>query len=272
MTERSTPSYHNLHSSQALLAAGRRMEARGSSTAHTQLIQQALAGLPAHGTFLEVGAATATMARQVATACPGWKVYASDQHEALLRMGAAWHAEAHGSPSPVTLFPWDITNPPPPAAPMADVIASCMMSVWIDPAAMRRALEHLQSVLRPGGRLLFLDQDQHTDSFFCGEPALTRRILARRGRSFPGVCGPALAALAEEVGLQVIKVEPLQWRADRVDSYVRLLVDRLARSQVANGDIHADEGARWLEAVDQADQAGTFRYCITYYALWLGQR
>ena len=125
----------------------------------------------------------------------------------------------------------------------------------VDPG---KALAEMARVTRPGGRVVVSDTDYDSLVVEAVDLELTRRILAHHAdRMESGRIGRRLPGLFLNAGLGAVVVTPYAAVATEYDEEVLKLRDKAERAAQA-GAIAPADGARWVESLIEADQAGRF--------------
>ena len=130
-----------------------------------------------------------------------------------------------------------------------------------------RALREVARVTRPGGRIVAIEPDYGTLSIEGASRQVTRELLAARRAHFlsPRV-GRELPGLCRSLGLADLEVILAPMLARVLDSDVG---DWLRRKYVlpaeAAAEISHEEGAKWLEELKAASDAGHFCHAVFVY-------
>jgi SAM-dependent methyltransferase len=164
----------------------------------------------AEGLVLEVGVGSGLNIPFYSTAVR--RLYALDPSAELLRMAGA---RAHDAP-----FPMEFLQHPAEAIPLADGVVDCVVTTWTlctvrDPV---RALIEMRRVLRPAGRLIFVEHGRSPD----------RRIVRWQDRLTPlwrrvtGGChlNRSIDRLLGQGGFDVVEVETGYISGPRVGAFL----------------------------------------------------
>jgi ubiquinone/menaquinone biosynthesis C-methylase UbiE len=122
-----------------------------------RLVAQVLAGLPAGGTIVDVGAGTGTLAIALAQAAPTAELVAVDGDPEVLAIAAAKQGAA------AVEWKRGLAGELPLADGSCDRVTMSLLLHHLDPAGKRAALAEARRVLRPGGRLHIADWGRPRD-------------------------------------------------------------------------------------------------------------
>ena len=131
-----------------------------------------------------------------------------------------------------------------------------------------RAVGEMRRVLRPGGRLVLLDVDWDTLVVTAGTDLLdvTRRLVQYgTDRHASGTIGRRLYALLRTHRFKSISCEPfVSWTTDWTVANCLMGFDWWTREACRAGSITPAERTRWLHAIFQQAEEGTFYSAITF--------
>jgi SAM-dependent methyltransferase len=135
-----------------------------------------------------------------------------------------------------------------------------------DPA---RALAQMVRVVRPGGKVVVLDRDIETRTMDVPDRGVTRRIVNFWCDSFlGGWIGRQLPRLFREAGLVDVAVEPVTVvDTDYAAFDAQYNLKRVAQRAHLAGAITADEGARWIDALEKLAATGSFFTSMTNFVV-----
>jgi SAM-dependent methyltransferase len=131
------------------------------------------------------------------------------------------------------------------------------------------ALAEMVRVVKSGRNIVVIDRDIETRTIDAPDPGLTRRILHFWCDSFlGGWIGRQLPRLFRDAGLSDIIVEPVTVvERDFATFDAQYDLTRVVNRAVVGGAITDDEGARWLSALHQMADAGSFFSSMTSFVV-----
>jgi ubiquinone/menaquinone biosynthesis C-methylase UbiE len=132
-----------------------------------------------------------------------------------------------------------------------------------------RALAEMVRVARPGARLVASEPDWGTLAVDLPTDTVTRRLLELHDRRLaqPWI-GRHLPALFHELGLANVVVVPQTVILDRLDVADPVLRLRdTAQQACETGIVTADEAAKWVACLQDADRAGRFFAACTLFTV-----
>ena len=154
----------------------------------------------------------------------------------------------------------------------ADVCIAQTVLLHVPAAVLSRALAEMARVVKPGGRVLTLDQDMST--FVVDHPnmELTERIVHANLRRYenPWMGRQARRRLLE-AGLRDVRVEVIVQAETDPASYLVGSAERTAQAVAELSAITADEANGWLRQLRELADTGRFFASLNYYA-WVGRK
>jgi ubiquinone/menaquinone biosynthesis C-methylase UbiE len=159
------------------------------------------------------------------------------------------------------------------ALPIADASADAVLAqtvlIHLTPATLDEVLAEARRVLKPGGRLVSVDQDAGTRVIDHPDRQTTRAIIdyACDHLSADGWLGRRLPRLLRSAGFRVESVEIHPHLTTSPHGYLFDGASRIARAAMDGGAITAEAGQRWIGQLHELAQAGSFlasvNYCVT---------
>jgi SAM-dependent methyltransferase len=147
---------------------------------------------------------------------------------------------------------------------VADVAVAQTVLLHVPRAALAGTLAEMVRVVRPGGRVISVDQDM--DGWLVDHPdrEMTTRLLRQNTvhRYGEGWAGRRMAALFRAAGLRDIEVVGSTHIDTVRDSHLHNNLLRMLAEQVRAGLVAEPEAARWR---DQLDAQDGFFSALTYY-------
>jgi SAM-dependent methyltransferase len=222
----------------------------------------AAAALRPGDTVVEVGCGTGVLLAELASAVgPGGRVvgiepqpaFAEAARDRLATLGLAGRAEVRTVSAE--------------KLPLADASAAACVAqtvlIHLPGAALTGVLEQMCRVVRPGGRVVSLDQDGDTWVIDHPDRALTRRIIRFNSdeRYADGWTGRRLPRLLGAAGLADVTLTVWPHVDTEVGSYLHGMALRLADAAVEAGVLTGGEHARWVAGLDSL---GSFLSSINY--------
>lgn len=261
------PDYRRLDLTGQGLAAAKRIEARAREPASEALFDSLVRPLlgPDVRRVLEVGCGTAALGRRIAQVLPHAQVLATDKSEAML------HAARQNLPlgSTVHLQAWDVLDDaafPFDAKPF-DLIVSAVMMPYLGNAECAHVIQALAARLGPGGALVFLEQDLHTDALHLPDFALWRQVMGKDRRDLKASHALGLRPLLRDAGLRVAPDRTFVWTDTTYGPYLRDLLGQFASDARRDGRIDDAGLARWHHLLEAQVIAGDFWYGLVYHAV-----
>ena len=261
------PDYRQLDATGEGLSAAARMDARAREPASAALFEALVAPhlLATTRWILEVGCGSGALARRLASALPGAAICACDKSQAMLDA-----ASSHLDPgSAVRLARWDCLDER--AFPFEqarfDLIVSSVVVPYLDDAETADLVLRLAARLNPGGTLLLVEQDLHSDSLHMPYFDLWRKIVAKDERNLKPTHCLGLRPLLRAAGLHVAPDRAFLWTEDHYGPYLRDLLGRFAKDALDLHRITAEERQLWLETLEDLSQTNDFWYGLTYHAI-----
>ena len=149
-------------------------------------------------------------------------------------------------------------------------VAACLAQtvlIHLAPALLQEVLREMIRVVRPGGRVVSLDQDGDTWVIDHPDRELTRRIVRFNSdqRYADGWTGRNLRRLFLAEGLAGVEVTTSTHVDTDGASYLSGMARRIADAAAAVGDITPGERDGWLTQLNASTEAGRFFSSITYY-------
>ncbi len=132
-----------------------------------------------------------------------------------------------------------------------------------------RALAQMVRVVKSGGKIVVIDRDIETRTIDASDRLLTRRILHFWCDSFlGGWIGRQLPRLFREAGLSDVEVEPVTVvERDFTAFDAQYDLTRVVNRAVDGGAITREEGTRWLSALHEMADAGSFFSSMTSFVV-----
>jgi ubiquinone/menaquinone biosynthesis C-methylase UbiE len=155
--------------------------------------------------------------------------------------------------------------------PLADASADAVLAqtvlIHLAPATLDAVLAEARRVLKPGGRLVSVDQDAGTRVIDHPDRETTSAIIsyACGHLSADGWMGRRLPRLLRSAGWRVESVEIHPHLTTSPHGYLFDSAIRLAQAAVDGGAITPESGQRWTGQLQELAQAGSFLLSINYY-------
>ncbi|MBC8084638.1 MAG: methyltransferase domain-containing protein [Hymenobacter sp.] len=149
-----------------------------------------------------------------------------------------------------------------------DACVAQTVLIHLPAAVQEQALQEMARVVRPGGRVVSLDQDGDTWVIDHPDRALTRRIVQFNSdqRYADGWTGRRLGRLFRATGLQQVQVHALVHTDTATDSYLHGMAGRIAGAAAEVGVVTHAEKENWVRQLHELASQGDFFSSITYYA------
>ena len=133
---------------------------------------------------------------------------------------------------------------------------------------LQEALREMIRVVRPGGRVVSVDQDGDTWVIDHPDRELTRRIVRFNSdqRYADGWTGRRLRRFFRQAGLSDVEVHTRTHVDTAIDSYLYGMALRVAGSAAEAGTISEAERSEWVRQLHELASAGDFFSSITSFA------
>jgi ubiquinone/menaquinone biosynthesis C-methylase UbiE len=157
------------------------------------------------------------------------------------------------------------------ALPLADASADAVLAqtvlIHLAPATLDAVLAEARRVLKPGGRLVSVDQDAGTRVIDHPDRQTTRAIIKYDCDHLfaDGWLGRRLPRLLHSAGFSVESVEIHPHLATSPHGYMFDSAIRFARAAVDGGAITPEAGIRWIGQLHELARAGSFLASVNYY-------
>jgi SAM-dependent methyltransferase len=206
---------------------------------------------------LDVGCGTGEDVREIARRHPGVAVVGIDADPARV---ADAERLTLGVPRPVEFRVADAVRLPFEDGVFDAVRADRVFHHLAEPA---RAAAEMARVARPGGRVVVSDLEYESLVVAGVDPALTRRVAGWWADHVPaGRVARDLPGLFRDAGLSGVEVRACALAATSYDETVLHLAERAAQAAEA-GALTAEEAARWVAGLQDADRADRFVCTLT---------
>ena len=142
----------------------------------------------------------------------------------------------------------------------------CERLLQVHPAP-RTIVAELVRILRPGGRLVAVEPDWGTLALDPGDLDVVRRLAVQCAEGFSdGWTGRKLGRYLREAGLEAVRVEPATVVLHEFPTVLKAMnLGPFLEAAIGCGRIAPNEGHGLLEALRDADEAGTFLFAMTTF-------
>lgn len=248
------------------LSLARRLEIRGASPAQIALRRAYLrfSGIRRGHTVLDVGCGTGVVTRDLARLVGRSGQAVGIDPSAVFIREARRLARQNGLGGNLRFQAADGRK-----LPVADgrFDASLAVTVLLHAPGKERIVAEMARVVRPGGKVIVVEQDHESTLLDHDDEALTLRIQraywdsalvdSRSGRKIPGLLGRA--------ELKRIRILPLVHVETRLDAFLREILENRAHRLAASRVITKRQAHGWLETLERKSAEGTFFYSMNYY-------
>ncbi|HEV2458657.1 MAG TPA: methyltransferase domain-containing protein [Ktedonobacterales bacterium] len=149
----------------------------------------------------------------------------------------------------------------------ADVCIAQTVLLHVPATVLPRALAEMARAVKPGGRVLTLDQDMSTFVVDHPDTELTERIVrANLQRYEQPWMGRQARRRLMEAGLRDVRVEVIVQAETDPAGHLIGSAERTAQAVADIGAITADEAEGWLQQLREQVDAGHFFASLNYYA------
>jgi ubiquinone/menaquinone biosynthesis C-methylase UbiE len=222
-----------------------------------------LAGLRPGDNAVELGCGTGSLLADLAAAAgPAGTVLGVEPQpyfveRARARLGDYPTVTVHAGPAEAL----------PLAGDSVDAAVAQTVLLHLAPATLDAVLGEARRVLKPGGRLVSVDQDAGTRVIDHPDRVTTRAITRYScdHRFADGWLARRLPRLMRAAGFAVESVEMHPHLATSPEGYMFNGVVRLAQAAVDGGAITGEAGERWIGQLRELAEAGSFLTSIDYY-------
>lgn len=249
--------------------AAARMEARALEPASQGLFEALVAPFlePSPRSVLELGAGPGALARRIVATRDDTRVVATDKSDVMLGVAERLAALAPGRER-LTFARWAVEEPIPAGLEGPyDLVVSSVMVPYLDDATLRSLLTTLRTVLAPGGRLLFVEQDLQTVSLHHERYSEVRELFVRTGERSLAFVPLRLRRLMRETGYRPLPVRSHLWQSTVFGPYLRDLISRAADEALAAGRIDSGRALALVSELESASVTGDFLYGLVYHAM-----
>ncbi|HST81425.1 MAG TPA: methyltransferase domain-containing protein [Kineosporiaceae bacterium] len=223
-------------------------------------------GLGPGGTALEVGCGTGVLLSELARVVgPGGRALGVEPQPVLAGLADARIRTEQLTATTAVLVGRGERLPVPSAT--ADACVAQTVLVHLPGPVLAATLAEMVRTVRPGGRVVSVDQDGDTWTIDHPDRELTRRIIRFNSdqRYADGWTGRRLVRLFRAAGLTDVEIRVLPHVDTEPGSYLFGMALRLAESAQEVGVLTADEHRRWVDQLtEQAADVGFFASINNY--------
>jgi len=242
-----------------------RLDDRAADDMQVRLRQRVcqLAGLQPGGHAVELGCGTGPLLAGLADAVGPSGTVLGVEPQPVLAERARTRLAGHSAVS--------VHTGPAQALPLVDASADAVLAqtvlIHLAPATLEAVLAEARRVLKPGGRLVSVDQDAGTRVIDHPDRQTTRAIInyACDHLSADGWLGRRLPRLLRSAGFRVESVEIHPHLTANPHGYLFDGAARFAQAAMDGGAITPEAGQRWIGQLHELAQEGSFLASVNYY-------
>ena len=148
----------------------------------------------------------------------------------------------------------------------ADVVTCIQVLLYV--TDVRKALQEMHRVLKPGGRAIIMETDWRSTVLHSLDEALTEKIIEAWDKAVPSPRLPArLGPLLRQTGFTSVKTTavPLASNDFTPDGFSMAMMAQSAEAACAQGIITESEGQAWLEGLQQLGAQDAYFFCVNRF-------